>query len=164
MKANRYLLAMALVLTGTVAMAQENGGGPENDPEHGVARISVLAGDVSIQRGDSGEQSAAAVNAPLVTGDVVTTAPGAHAEIQFDSANMVRLASDSEVRLSEVARGRYQLQVARGTVMFSVTESPWLTTNGAGETSNSNCFAVMLNVFADRGVGMASTVTGETAS
>ncbi len=120
MKANRYLFAMALVLTGTVAMAQENAGGPENDPEHGVARISVLAGDVSIQRGDSGEQSAAAVNAPLVTGDVVTTAPGAHAEIQFDSANMVRLAPDSEVRLSEVARGRYQLQVARGTVMFSV--------------------------------------------
>ncbi|HXI39051.1 MAG TPA: DUF6600 domain-containing protein [Bryobacteraceae bacterium] len=121
MKANRYLLAMALVLTGTVAVAraQENGG-PENDPEHSVARISVLAGDVSIQRGDSGEQSAAAVNAPLVTGDVVTTGPGAHAEIQFDSANVVRLASDSEVRLNEVAAARYQLQVARGTVMFSV--------------------------------------------
>ncbi len=122
MRANRYLLAMAVVLTGTVAIAhaQENGGGQENDPEHGVARISVLAGDVSIQRGDSGERSAAAVNAPLVTGDVVTTGPGAHAEIQFDSANMVRLASDSEVRLSEVASARYQLQVARGTVMFSV--------------------------------------------
>ncbi len=122
MNANRYLVAVALVLTGTVAIAraQENAAGPENDPEHGVARISLLAGDVSIQRGDSGEQSAAAVNAPLVTGDVVTTGPGAHAEIQFDSANMVRLASDSEVRLSQVAAARYQLQVARGTAMFSV--------------------------------------------
>ena len=132
MKANRYLLAMALVLTGTVAVAraQENGGGPENDPEHSVARISVLAGDVSIQRGDSGEQSAAAVNAPLVTGDVVTTGPGAHAEIQFDSANVVRLASDSEVRLNEVAAARYQLQVARGTVMFSVV---WMKNTTANE-------------------------------
>ncbi|PYT22873.1 MAG: hypothetical protein DMG58_29210, partial [Acidobacteria bacterium] len=55
-----------------------------------------------------------------MSGDVVTTGPGSRAEIQFDSANMVRLASDSEVRLSEVAGARYQLQVARGTVMFSV--------------------------------------------
>jgi len=118
MKATRYLLAMALVLTGTVATrAQE---AQENDPEHGVARISVIAGDVSIQRGDSDERSAAAVNAPLVTGDLVTTGPGSRAEIQFDSANMVRLAADAEVRLSEVASSRYQLQVARGTVMFSV--------------------------------------------
>ncbi len=116
MKTTRYLFVMALVLTGTVATTCAQ----ENDPEHGVARISVIAGDVSIERGDSGERSAAAVNAPLVTGDVVTTGPGAHAEVQFDSANMVRLASDSEVRLSEVAGARYQLQVARGTVMFSV--------------------------------------------
>jgi ferric-dicitrate binding protein FerR (iron transport regulator) len=79
-----------------------------------------MAGDVSIQRGDSDERSAAAVNAPLVTGDVVTTGPGAHAEVQFDSSNMLRLASDSEVRLSEVAGARYQVEVARGTVMFSV--------------------------------------------
>src|SRR5216110_545443 len=122
MKVTGYLLATALVLTGTVATAlgQDNTGGQEYDPEHGVARISVIAGDVSIQRGDSDERSAAAVNAPLVSGDVVTTGPGSRAEIQFDSANMVRLASDSEVRLSEVAGARYQLQVARGTVMFSV--------------------------------------------
>jgi len=122
MNVTGYLLAPALVLTGTVATAlgQDNTGGQEYDPEHGVARISVIAGDVSIQRGDSDERSAAAVNAPLVSGDVVTTGPGSRAEIQFDSANMVRLASDSEVRLSEVAGARYQLQVARGTVMFSV--------------------------------------------
>ena len=124
MKITRCVLVMALVLTGTVAVARaqeaQDADGPENDPEHGVARISVMAGDVSIQRGDSDERSAAAVNAPLVTGDVVTTGPGAHAEVQFDSANMLRLASDSEVRLSEVAGARYQVEVARGTVMFSV--------------------------------------------
>ena len=76
MKVTGYLLATALVLTGTVATAlgQDNTGGQEYDPEHGVARISVIAGDVSIQRGDSDERSAAAVNAPLVSGD--TSVPG----------------------------------------------------------------------------------------
>jgi hypothetical protein len=85
MKITRCVLVMALVLTGTVAVARaqeaQDADGPENDPEHDVPRISVMAGDVSIQRGDSDERSAAAVNAPLVTGDVVTTGPGAHAEV-----------------------------------------------------------------------------------
>ena len=51
MKITRCVLVMALVLTGTVAVARaqeaQDADGPENDPEHGVARISVMAGDVS---------------------------------------------------------------------------------------------------------------------
>ncbi len=122
MRATRNLLATVLILTGTVAVvrAQEAPEAQQNDAGHGVARISVMAGDVSVQRGDSGERSAAAVNAPLVADDLVTTGPGSRAEIQFDSANMARLGSDSEVRLSELDGSRFQLQVARGTVMFSV--------------------------------------------
>ena len=74
MKVTGYLLATALVLTGTVATAlgQDNTGGQEYDPEHGVARISVIAGDVSIQRGDSDERSAAAVNAFIGSAIVLT--------------------------------------------------------------------------------------------
>jgi hypothetical protein len=118
----RHLLTTGIILIGTVVttQAQEPEQGQENDAEHGVARISVLAGDVSIQHGDSGERSAAAINAPLVADDRVATGPGARAEIQFDYANVARVAADSEVRLSELAGNRYQLQVGRGTVMFSV--------------------------------------------
>jgi len=114
---------MALTLTGTVATirAQEDPQVPPSDgAEHGVARISVINGEVSIQRGDSNEQTAAAVNAPLVAGDIVSTAPGARVEIQFDSANMLRLAPDSEARISELTAKRYQIQVGRGTVILSV--------------------------------------------
>lgn len=94
---------------------------PESErPERGVARISVINGDVSVQRGDSGDVVAAAINAPLVALDRVSTGPGSRAEIQFDSANMLRVGPNSEIQLSELQYGRYQIQVARGTVSFRV--------------------------------------------
>jgi len=118
---------MAFILTGmagNVRAQQDPQVPPSDGAEHGVARISVINGEVAIQRGDSNEQTAAAVNAPLVAGDIVSTAPGARVEIQFDSANMLRLAPDSEVRIGELTAKRYQLQVGRGTVILSVVRDP----------------------------------------
>ena len=111
-----FLTAVAvLAAPGSVARAEE-----EEGPGRGVARISVINGDVSVRRGDSGDWVAAAVNAPLVVGDAVATGPGARAEVQFDYANMLRLGSDAEVRLTELEYRRYQVQVARGTAEFCV--------------------------------------------
>ncbi|MBI2680645.1 MAG: FecR domain-containing protein [Candidatus Solibacter usitatus] len=93
---------------------------PSDDASRGVARISFLNGDVSVRRGDSGEVVAAAVNAPLVAQDTLLTGSGATAEIQFDSANMIRLGQNAEVRLAELAYRRAQMQVANGTVTFRV--------------------------------------------
>jgi len=39
------------------------------DISSGVARISLIQGDVSTQRGDTGDWAAAALNQPLVGGD-----------------------------------------------------------------------------------------------
>src|SRR6516225_497716 len=48
-------------------------GGPSGEApattDLGAARISLTHGDVSTQRGDSGDWSAAALNQPLMTGD-----------------------------------------------------------------------------------------------
>jgi hypothetical protein len=52
--------------------------------------------------------------------DALLTGPDARAEVQFDWANMVRLAPMSEVRFAELENQRYQLQVARGMVTFRV--------------------------------------------
>ena len=97
---------------------------PEDvDPDslnHGAARISVMNGDVSLRRGDNGDFLAAVVNAPLVVGDRVLTGPNGRAEVQFDSGNMIRVAPNSEIRLSELAYRRYQVQLARGVVTFRV--------------------------------------------
>lgn len=106
----------ALFVLANMASAHEDG------PGRGVARISLLYGDVSVRRGDAGELVAAAINAPLVTGDRVYTGPNARAEVQLDFANMIRLAANSEIRLSELEFERYQIQVARGTVTLWARE------------------------------------------
>ncbi len=117
----RTLLGLLIVATGIAGTAwgQDQPDQVEG-PGRGVARISVMNGDVSVRRADSGEVVAAALNAPLVVEDQLLTGPDARAEVQFDSANMVRLAANSEVRFADLENQRFQLQLARGMVTFSV--------------------------------------------
>jgi hypothetical protein len=89
-------------------------------PDHGVARISYMNGNVSVRRGDSGELVAAVMNVPLTATDRLVTGEGSRAEVQFDAANMIRLGSATEVRFSELAYGHVQVQVAVGTATFRV--------------------------------------------
>jgi hypothetical protein len=93
---------------------------PQDQPGAPVARLSVINGDVSVRRGDSGEWVAAAMNAPLMAGDAISVGPGGRAEVQFDYGNFARIAGDSELRLSDLENGRYQVQMARGMVTWRV--------------------------------------------
>src|SRR6266849_8234622 len=120
-------LILALVLTATLGWGQapgepQNGDVPDNGdaPDRGVARISVINGNVSVRRGDSADLVAAALNAPIVATDRLVTGEGSRAEVQFDWANMLRLAPETEVRFSELAYHRYQVQVAAGMITFRV--------------------------------------------
>jgi hypothetical protein len=94
--------------------------GPPDEPGRPVARLSVMSGDASVRRGDSGEWVAAALNAPLMAGDSVSVAPGGATELQLDFANFARLAGDSEIRIADFEAGRYQLQLAKGLVTYRV--------------------------------------------
>jgi hypothetical protein len=94
-----------------------------DDLKRGVARISLINGEVSVRRGDAGEWVAGVINAPLLTGDSISTAPNSRAEVQFDSANILRIGGNAEVRLSELEYGRYQMDLARGTVTYRVLQS-----------------------------------------
>jgi hypothetical protein len=110
---------LAVLIAGTLiapVQAQEDG----DAPEQGVARLSLVNGDVNVRRGDSGELVAAEVNAPLVTLDHVITGPGSRAEVQFDWANMIRLAPATEIRLAELEDRSYLVQIASGTATFRV--------------------------------------------
>ena len=115
----RALVAASAALIGFAFSlhAQDESG---DDPSHSVARISLIQGEVNVQRGDSGEVVAAALNAPLQTQDHLQTADGSRAEIQFDSSNMVRLAAGTDLGLANVAYRQYQLQLATGTVEYRV--------------------------------------------
>src|SRR3984957_9241578 len=96
--------------------------GPEPDgqyePGRAVARISILNGDVSVRRGDSGEVVAAAVNAPVMADDRLLTSSSSRAEVQLDSANMIRIGPSSEVRFTAMDVRSFQIQIAAGTVTF----------------------------------------------
>ncbi len=80
------ILAGFLIAMSGAVSAQD---GP--DASAGVARISLIHGDVSTQRGDSGEWAAASLNAPVVSGDRISTGDRSRTELQLDYANLLRL-------------------------------------------------------------------------
>jgi hypothetical protein len=112
-----FIISAALI-PGVAALGQA-ADQEEDGPGRGVARISLLNGDVTVRRGDSGDWIAAAVNGPLLAEDRVLSGDGARAEVQLDSYDRIRLGSDTEVRFSELEWRKYQVQVARGTIIFS---------------------------------------------
>ena len=106
-----------------------NAAGPGNSPSYntpapeeknGVARISLIHGDVSTQRGDAKDWSAAALNAPVLAGDRVSTGDKARTEIQLDYANMFRLAEHSQANVTQLTRSQIQIQLGHGMANYSV--------------------------------------------
>ncbi len=98
--------------------------GPENpdpaDLQHGVARLSIVQGDVNIQRGDNGQLTAALANAPVMTHDQVQTSAGSRAELQFDEGTILRLGPDTALTVADLEFQRAQVQLGLGTLIFRV--------------------------------------------
>ena len=113
-----------LVLTGAVLwMASAAMPARAQDPDdlkRGVARISLINGDVTVRRGDSGEWVAGVVNAPLLTDDRIATGANSRSEVQFDSSNILRIGGNAEVRLAQLESGIYHLEIAKGTVTYRI--------------------------------------------
>ncbi len=83
-------------------------GGPSGEApaktDQGVARVSLIHGDVSTQRGDSGDWSAATLNQPVMTGDKVSTGDNARTELQLDFANILRLGPNSKANIANLTQ------------------------------------------------------------
>ena len=110
----RYLASLVAVL---VLMAASAYAGVELQP--GVARVSLIHGDVTTQRGDSGDWVNATLNTPLTAGDKVATGPDSRAEIQLDYANVLRLADNANATVADLTRDRIQVQLGLGLADFS---------------------------------------------
>src|SRR5580704_17010950 len=99
-------------------------GGPSGEAapktDQGVGRISMIHGDVSTQRGDSGTWSAAVLNQPVVNGDKVSTGTGGRAEVQLDYANILRLGANAQATIARFTDKYIQIQVGQGLVNYSV--------------------------------------------
>src|SRR5215472_3759384 len=92
------------------------------DVSPGVARISLAQGDVSTQRGDSGEWTAAVLNAPVVSGDKVSTGDNARAEVQLDYANILRLGDHAQATIANITRNQIQVQLGEGIANYDVLQ------------------------------------------
>jgi hypothetical protein len=109
------IIVAALTLAGLPLFGQ---GGTETST--GVARVSLIRGDVSMERGDANEWVAVTVNTPLLPGDTIATGAGARAEVQLDHSNVVRLDQNTAVKIADLNDSRIQLQVARGLADLAV--------------------------------------------
>src|ERR1700693_3209471 len=88
--------------------------------DQGVGRVSMIHGDVSTQRGDSGTWSAAVLNQLVVNGDKVSTGAGGRAEVQLDCANILRLGPNSQATIANFTDKNIQIQVGQGLANYSV--------------------------------------------
>ncbi len=104
--------------------AEAQPGGPTGEgpakTDQGVARVSMIHGNVSTQRGDAGTWSAAMLNQPVMSGDKVSTGPGARVELQLDFANILRLGSDSQANIANFTHQNIQIQLAKGLATYTV--------------------------------------------
>jgi hypothetical protein len=96
---------------------------PAPEETRGVARISLIHGDVSTERGDSKEWSAAALNAPVVAGDRVSTGDKARTELQLDYANMLRLAERTQANITTLTHSQIVVQLGHGMANYSVFQN-----------------------------------------
>ncbi len=110
------LLAAVLLTVAAPVAARANGAADAASAGVGVARISLIQGAVAVQRGDSATPVAAAINAPVLGADYVTTGDGARAEIQFDGSSSVRLGADVQMRFTHLDAADRELQLAAGTI------------------------------------------------
>ena len=93
---------------------------PAPEEKNGVARVSLIHGDVSTQRGDSKDWSAAVLNAPVVAGDRVSTGDKARTELQLDYANMLRLAEHTQANITQLTHSQIQIQLGHGMANYTV--------------------------------------------
>ncbi len=95
-------------------------GQAQAEPSSSVARISLTHGDVSTQRGDSGDWATAALNQPMLSRDKISTGTNSRAEVQLDSANILRLGDSTLASIAGLSRTQIQVQLERGLIDYSV--------------------------------------------
>ncbi len=106
---------LAAVVTGGLPLRAQDA----DEQQHGVARISVMDGQVSVRRGDA-DWVAGVINAPLLAEDRISTGPSSRAEVEFDSANLLRLGGVAEIRIAAFENDRLQIELSHGTLTYRV--------------------------------------------
>src|ERR1051326_3226176 len=115
-------LLSALLLISVTARADDDTADDEYEEHARVLRISLLKGEVTLQRAGSDEWEQAQANAPLVEGDTLATARGARLEIQADARNFIRLGENSVIRVVTLRDEGIALSLSEGTATIRLAQ------------------------------------------
>ena len=114
------LLTCCLFSTSKMTFAQNTDESDVPEITARTARISFLNGDVQIKRADSEDWERATNNLPVVEGDEITTNGNARLEIQFDSANYLRLSENAYLKITTLRDEGIALSLPNGTMSVRV--------------------------------------------
>ena len=103
------LLALLASTLAVCAFAQD-------DPPGRIGRIAWLSGNVFLNNPETGELSAATLNQPLTSGDIITTGAGARAEIQV-GAMTLRLDARSRIEFERLDDEQFRLFLDDGRII-----------------------------------------------
>ncbi len=110
------LFTLLFAFTTAIRADDDTTTGDEYEETARVARVSLIRGDVQLQRNGSKTWERARVNLPLVEGDVLaTTGHDARLEVQIDARNFVRVGGDSILRVVTLRDEGIALSLSEGT-------------------------------------------------
>ncbi|MBI3620877.1 MAG: FecR domain-containing protein [Nitrospirae bacterium] len=88
-----------------------------------LSRVSLIEGELLLQRGDDEAWTAASVNLPLRPHDRLWATDGARSEVQFDDGVALRIAENTNVDLLGLERGWTHLQLTLGVASLTTPAS-----------------------------------------
>lgn len=118
-----FLLSLLLLLSSAGSLFAQNHADDANDAPDvtaRTARISFLNGDVQIKRAESQDWERATLNLPIVEGDEIAAERNARLEIQFDSANYLRLSPNAYLKVTTLRDEGIALSLPNGTLSLRV--------------------------------------------
>jgi hypothetical protein len=118
----RLVIVSGLLLVSGLQIAAVRADTPSaeaNDPPDAVGRISVLSGAVQFRTNPSAPEQSALLNYPLSFGNVVETAPRAHATIDI-AAGRFYLDGRTRLRIGALADGSSAVALDRGALVLHV--------------------------------------------
>src|SRR2546423_3803203 len=114
--ARSLLLSILLLMSAAIVVcADDVDDRNDYDETARVARISLIAGDVSLQRAGTHKWEHAALNFPLVEGDRLATGADSHVEIQIDARNFVRVGAYATIDIVTLRAEGVALSLPEGT-------------------------------------------------
>ncbi len=112
-------LAATLLLVAAGAVQAQSDADDSADPPSRVARLSYIAGDLGFLPAGATDWSDANINRPLTTGDKLSTARDARAELEFGGGTL-RIDGQTNLGLLDLNDELAQIELTQGTLSLTV--------------------------------------------